>query len=210
MKKYIIFDFDGTIANTNDVIIESWQAAFKKYLGHEIPVPEIEMTFGETIEYTIKNKLPDKEWTEVRDFFRAYQRDECKTQVTVFPGVPELLRELKHRGYVLAIATSRTKTSYHAYMERIGLKNYFDVEITLEDVSAHKPDPECLYAVLNKLGAKPEEAIMIGDTRFDIGSAVNAGVDSVMIRWSHAIGEMTWEPTYYVDKPEEILKIVEA
>lgn len=208
MKKYVIFDFDGTIANTNDVIIESWQAAFKKYIGHEIPQEEIERTFGETIEYTIKQKLPDEEWTEVRDFFRAYQKYECKAQVTVFPGIPELLEELKSRGYILAIATSRTSTSYYSYIEKIGLRNYFDVEITLEDVSAHKPDPECLHVALEKLGADAEDAIMIGDTQFDIGCAVNAGVDSVLIHWSHAIGDMNWTPTYEVDTPEEIPEIL--
>lgn len=208
MKKYVIFDFDGTIANTNDIIIDSWQAAFIKYLGHAIPVEEIEKTFGETIEFTIKNLLPDTEWTEVRDFFRAYQKNDCKEELKPFEGVEELLVELKRRGYTLAVATSRTRTSYHDYMKRLGYEKYFDVEVTMEDVSAHKPDPESLYAVMDKLGAKPEECIMIGDTRYDIGCAYNANVDSVLIMWSHAIGEMNWKPTYIVDTPADILKIV--
>lgn len=210
MKKYIIFDFDGTIANTNDVIIESWQAAFIKFIGHELPVREVEMTFGETIEYTIKRLLPDVEWTEVRDFFRSYQKNDCQAKVTEFEGVREMLNELKNRGYVLAVATSRTAKSYHDYMRLINFGDIFDVEITMEDVSAHKPDPECLYAVLDKLGATAEESIMIGDTRYDIGCAYNAGVDSVLVGWSHAVGEMEWEPTYIAKTPKDILEIVEA
>lgn len=209
MKKYIIFDFDGTVANTNGIIIDSWQAAFKKYLGHTISAEEIEKTFGETIEYTIKHLLPDTEWTEVRDFFRAYQKNECKVELEPFDGVEELLMELKKRGYVMAIATSRTCTSYRTYIGKLGYSKYFDVEITMEDVSAHKPDPECMYAAMDKLGATADECLMIGDTRFDIGCAYNAGIDSVLIKWSHAIGEMNWQPTYEAETPADILRILE-
>lgn len=209
MKKFIIFDFDGTIANTNDVIIESWQAAFIKYLGHTIPVEEIEMTFGETVEHTIKEKLPNEEWVEVRDFFRWYQAEECKATIKLFDGITEMLDELKARGVRMATATSRTSKSYHEYMAALGLDKYFDVQVTMEDVSKHKPDPESALVALEKLGAKPEEAIMVGDTKFDIGCAVNAGVDSVLIGWSHAVGKMQWEPTYRADTPADILKIVE-
>ena len=58
MKKYIIWDFDGTIANTNNIIIESWQATFRKYLGRELPVKDIEATFGETLKDTIPKLIP--------------------------------------------------------------------------------------------------------------------------------------------------------
>ena len=58
MKKYIIWDFDGTIANTNDVILASWQATYEHYLGHRLPVREIEATFGETLRHTIGEKIP--------------------------------------------------------------------------------------------------------------------------------------------------------
>lgn len=209
MKKYIIFDFDGTIANTNDVIIESWQAAFIKYLGHTIPVEEIEMTFGETVEHTIKEKLPNEEWTEVRDFFRWYQAEKCEAKIKLFDGIIEMLEELKARGIKMATATSRTYKSYHEYMATLGLNKYFDVQVTMEDVSKHKPDPESALVALEKLGAKPEEAIMVGDTKFDIGCAENAGVDSVLIGWSHAIGDMQWTPTYEAETPEDILEIID-
>ena len=61
MKKYIIFDFDGTLANTNDVIVASWQATLEHYLGHSLPVREIEATFGETLMHTIAEKLPGED-----------------------------------------------------------------------------------------------------------------------------------------------------
>ncbi|MDO5449170.1 MAG: HAD family hydrolase [Clostridia bacterium] len=210
MIKYIIFDFDGTIANTNDIIIESWQAAFMKFAGHTVPVEEIERTFGETVEDTIKTKLPDENWIDVRDFFRDYQKNECKAQISLFPGIREMLEELKAKGIKMATATSRTAKSYHNFMRELDLEKYFDVEITMDDVKTHKPAPESILVALAKMGAKPEETLMVGDTRFDIGCAYNAGVDSVIIHWSHAIGELNWEPTYVAESPADIIKIVEA
>ena len=87
-KKYIIFDFDGTLANTNNIIIASWQATLKHYLGHDLPVREIEATFGEILVYTIGRLMPDAPVNEVVDYYRAYQDSHQKEyEVYVFEGV---------------------------------------------------------------------------------------------------------------------------
>jgi pyrophosphatase PpaX len=67
--------------------------------------------------------------------------------------------------------------------------------------------------VLEQFGAGPEEAIMVGDTKYDIGCANNAGVDSVLVRWSHYVDEEAMEaegyvPTYYIDKPDELMELI--
>ena len=58
-KKYFIFDFDGTLCNTNDIIVESWQAALERFLGHTLPQRDIEATFGEILVHTIGRLIPD-------------------------------------------------------------------------------------------------------------------------------------------------------
>ena len=212
-KKYVIFDFDGTIANTNNVITESWQATFQHYLGHTLPVREIEATFGETLKYSIAKLIPDAECDEVIDFYRAYQDAHCDGKVYVFEGVRELLDTLRNRGYKIGVATSRTANSFWRYMKELGLENHVDEVVTMEDVTGHKPDPESVLRVLEKFGAGPEEAIMIGDTKFDIGCAQNAGVESVLVGWSHYVDEEDmaadgYEPTYRLKEPKDILEIV--
>ena len=72
-KRFIIWDFDGTMANTNEIIIASWQASFRHFLGHELPVRDIEATFGETLKDTIPKLIPEAELTEVVDFYRDFQ-----------------------------------------------------------------------------------------------------------------------------------------
>ena len=213
-KPYIIFDFDGTIANTNNIIIASWQSTFKRYLGHELPVREIEATFGETLYDSIDRLIPDAPVDEVVAHYRHYQDTHQEDYpVYVFEGVRELIDELKARGHKIGVATSRTLSSFSKYMASLGMEGCVDEVVTMEDVTKHKPDPESVERVLQKLGASPEESIMIGDTKYDIGCANRAGVDSVLVGWSHYVdeGSMTadgFEPAYRIETPAQLLELV--
>lgn len=215
MKKYVIFDFDGTIINTNDVIFASWNATFEHYLGHTFSREELYSTFGETLEYTIAQRVPGEDGDEVLNYYKDFQAAHCEKMVTLFDGVKEMLDCLYERGYRMAIATSRLRGSYNQYVEMFGLGKYFDVVLTKEDVANHKPHPESCLVALDRLGAKPEECVMLGDTRFDIGCANNAGVDSILVGWNplvdlEAVKSQGYEPKYYLEKPEELLDILEA
>ena len=228
-KKYIIFDFDGTLANTNNIIIASWQATFENYLGYTIPVREIEATFGEILVNTIGRLLPDAPVNEVVDFYRAYQDSHQKDyEVYVFEGVRELLEQLRERGCIIGVGTSRTAYSFWNYMKKLGMDGYVDEVVTMNDVTSHKPDPETIDAVLIKMMAHCGEpydaesgipdsvraaAVMVGDTKYDVGCANNAGVDSVIVGWSHYIDEEAmlaegFVPTYRIEKPDQLLDMI--
>lgn len=214
MKKYVIFDFDGTIINTNDVIFASWDATFNHYLGHTLPREEIYSTFGETLEYTIGQRIPNADVREALEYYKTFQEEHCQELVTLFDGTREMLDELHKRGYKMAIATSRLAGSFAGYMTDFDLWGYFDAYLCKEDVSHHKPHPESCLVALERLGAKPEEAVMLGDTRFDIGCANNAGVDSVLIGWNpmvdpEAIEAQGFKPKYYIKNMDELLEILE-
>ena len=214
MKKYIIFDFDGTIANTNDVIIASWQATFEHYLGHSMPVRTIEATFGETLYDTIDRLLPGTPVDEVVDYYRTFQDTHQEDYpVYVFEGVRELIAQLRESGRKIGVATSRTINSFSRYMSALDMEGCVDEVVTMEDVTRHKPHPESIDRVMQKLGASPDEAIMIGDTKYDIGCANNAGVESVLVGWSHyvdmeAMAADGFEPTYRIETPGQLLDLV--
>ncbi|MBQ6389295.1 MAG: HAD family hydrolase [Mogibacterium sp.] len=221
-KKYIIFDFDGTLCNTNDIIVESWQAAFEHYLGHRVPRREIEATFGEILVHTIGQKIPDAPVQEVVDYYRAYQDANQQGQVHVFDGIRELLTELRARGCKIGVATSRTAYSFWNYMKQFGLENAVDEVVTMNDVTKHKPHPESITAVLSKLTGLAqdelteeilEQSVMVGDTKYDVGCANNAHVDSVIVDYSHYIDEEDmaasgFVPTYRIDTPGQLLELI--
>jgi pyrophosphatase PpaX len=117
------------------------------------------------------------------EVYRQFQRANADQLVTIFPDIEELLKVLKEQGYVLGIVTSRTRESALRYMDMFGITHYFSDMVTCEDTTIHKPNPEPLLLAMSKLGAAPEESIMIGDSPFDIKCANNAGVRSVLVDW---------------------------
>ena len=214
MKKYIVFDFDGTIINTNDVIIASWQATWEKFLGYRESISEIKDTFGETLKYTTSVRFPECDSDEVIAYYRDWQFAHCDEMVYLFDGIVDMLKTLRDKGYKTAIATSRTHEGTMKYLNQFGIADYFDAVVTMEDVKNHKPNPETCLMALEKLGAKPSEAVMLGDTRFDIGCANNAGVDSILVGWGEVttearLKEIGYEPTYCIDHPDDLIALLE-
>lgn len=212
MKKYILFDFDGTLVNTNDVILASWQHTYKYYLGHEVPEEHITACFGEPLLVTMKREFPDVDPEDAAETYRSFQLENADKLVTIFPGIRELLASLKEAGYVLGIVTSRTRNSARRYLDMFGIAEYFDGMVNCEDTTSHKPNPEPILLALEKLGAPADEAIMIGDSPFDMKCANNAGVDAVMVGWRITCDEISLiddaKVDYHISSPMELLELL--
>lgn len=214
MKKFkaVLFDFDGTIADTNSLIIGSWRHTYMTYLGRPCRNEEVLGTFGEVLDDTIKYLFPDEDPDEVIKVYRSYQKDRYEDEIEIYPGMKELITELKKRGYKIALVTSRLKDSSVVGLTKFGINEMFDAFVSCEDTNKHKPDPEPCLIALQKLGIKPEEAIMVGDSKNDIKCAHNAGVKAILCDWTvclpmeERIGEN--RPDFVIQKAEEILDIV--
>lgn len=210
----VLFDFDGTVMNTNDVILKSWQHTFRTLRGREEDPEVLLKTFGEPLETTMKKFFPEIPVEESIKVYRSFHYDNFGDLISVFPGMDDLIAEVKRRGYKLGLVTSRLYNTTMQGLEKYGLKEYFDAIVTANDTTKHKPDPEPVNITLEKLGAKPENSIMLGDTLFDLLCAKNAGVRSVLVSWSLALSGKTKEdlgdaaPDYILEKPEDLLEII--
>ena len=212
MINSILFDFDGTLINTNDVIIEAWQYTYKHYGREEQPVAYITKFFGEPLITTMAREFPAVDPLESAEIYRARQREMASALVSVFPGIEDLLRSLKERGYRLGIVTSRTGESTRNYLDTFGLGGYFDAIVSCDDTDKHKPDPEPALLGLAKLGAAADEALMIGDSYFDMKCANNAGVATVLVGWAVTGASEKMEGCrvdYKIDEPLELIGILE-
>ena len=167
-KQFVAFDFDGTVIDTNKLIVDSWQHTFLKFHGYRHSEQEIYGTFGETLYDSMKDFFHEKA-DEAIACYREYQKDSWRESVRVFPGITGLLQELENQGRTLLLVTSRLKPTTMEYLEHFDLKRFFKVVITSNDTKAHKPDPEPVMMALAKAGGRPEESVMVGDTRFRIG-----------------------------------------
>ncbi|HPF19430.1 MAG: HAD-IA family hydrolase [Eubacteriales bacterium] len=210
--KAVLFDFDGTIMNTNDIIIQSWQHTFRTVEGAERPISAITPTFGEPLNLTMAKLFPGRDTEEMVNTYREYQRKVYKEKIHMFPGIPELIAELKHKGYLMGIVTSRLWESTTQGLYKFDIAHLFDAVVSAEDTTVHKPDPTPCRICLEKLGLNPHEALFVGDSKFDVLCARNAGVQSVLVGWSICVTEEQkeglYKPDHFIERPEELLEIL--
>ncbi len=211
----VLFDFDGTIMDTNDVIIGSWQHVYRTLRGEEGDLDYILSTFGEPLEYSMEKSFPEVSTEESVRIYRDWHRERFLEMIRLFPGVEEVIREVKARGFKTGISSSRLRITLEQGLNKYDLGKYFDVVVAVEDTENPKPAPDIALKTLELLDSKPENAIMVGDSRLDILCARNAGVPSVLVGWSATLAGKTKEdfapgeaPDYIIEKPEELLCII--
>lgn len=211
----LLFDFDGTLMDTNDVIIASWQETFRQLTGGEADEAMLYATFGEPLEGTMRRFFPDVPLEKSLQIYRGYQAQHYLEEIHLFPGIRALLDELATRPVQMALVTSRLRHTTRQALEAFDLEKYFACVITADDVTRHKPDPQCIQAALDHLGAAPQQALMVGDTVHDIQCARNAGVRSVLVSWTAALARNLEEglpedqtPDAIIEQPSELLGLV--
>lgn len=213
-KNTVMFDFDGTIMDTNKVILQSWQHTFRTFEGRERTAEEIYSTFGEPLYITMKKVLPNIPLEESTAVYRSYHYDNFTDLISVFPGMLELLKDLKERNHKIGLVTSRLWPTTQIGLDKYGMQQYFDTIVTGDDCNNFKPDPEPVNIALERLKSRPEESIMVGDTMFDILSARNAGVQSALVSWALAVSEEEINgknsPDYIIKHPDDVLDILEG
>lgn len=140
-----------------------------------------------------------------RRLFHVFNTDGA---VELYPNVIETLREMKKRGLTLTIASSRSRASLLQYIENLGLTETITYVLGADDVQKGKPDPEPVNKTLEQYGYKPEEAIVVGDTVFDVRMGLNAGVRACGVTYGNGSRESLSEAHWLIDDFAQLLEIV--
>ncbi|MDP2813671.1 MAG: prolipoprotein diacylglyceryl transferase [Erysipelotrichaceae bacterium] len=179
-KPIILFDFDGTLMDTEPAIIESFKQVFNKYAPDMIITREMELSFlGPTLWETFEKYLPNESADKLVEDYRTINFEMHKTHVNPIDGAKELLSELKENGYQLGIVSSKLTDAIDLGLNMFDMKDYFEVIIGLEQVKKHKPDPEGLFEACKKLGKGHDSVIYVGDTTGDVLAGINAGMFTI-------------------------------
>lgn len=208
----VLFDFDGTVANTNKLVLDSWQHTYRTLTGREADEAVIKATFGEPLPVSMEKAFPNTPADESIAVYREHQKDIYEEMIEAFDGMPELMKALKEKGYLVAIVTSRMRNTTLIGLRKFGVMEDIDCIVTCEDTDKHKPDPEPVLIALERLSVSAEEALMVGDSMFDIKCARNAGVKTVLVEWAEAVTEADRKgpdaPEYIIDRAEDLFEIL--
>lgn len=177
----VIFDIDGTLTFTNQLIFDSFNFIAEKYLGKRFSNEEIIALFGPTEDVIIKQMFPDKYELVRKDYYDYYHRNHEIAKL--YDGIRELLIDLKKCGVILGIFTGKGRTSSLITLNFLGIRELFDMIVTGDDVKNHKPSPEGIIKFIETFNLKPEEVLMVGDAPSDIKAAKQAGVNIASVVW---------------------------
>lgn len=207
--KYFLFDADGTMIDTEELVYQSFLYTCRKFGGFEIDKKKVTSLMGIPFVPQIKEylgDLSDSEMMAIRRDYKNHQDSIYQKYLALFPGIKEGLSALKSRGKKLAVVSSRTEPSLLRYLEETGILPYFDLIVHPELTRKHKPSAEPVEYALKKLRALPEETLFIGDAEFDIKSGRAAGTDTALVSWGpNNVEELESAPHYILQSMEQLI-----
>jgi pyrophosphatase PpaX len=180
----VLFDFDGTLVDTTEMIHRSMRHAASSVLGRDdIPRETLLANVGQPLPRQME--LIDAEKAELLlEAYRIHHEQHHDAMIGEFPGVEESLARLRSAGTKVAVVTSKRRPSVEMALRNFpGLRDVVDRFVTLEDTTEHKPRPEPLLRGLELLGVPKERAAYVGDSPFDVEAAKAAGLTSVAVSW---------------------------
>ena len=213
--KLVVFDLDGTLINSLEDLADSanWMLLQHGYPTH--PVDAYRYFVGDGMRKLIERILPLEERNDVRieqckAEFVAYYTIHMEDKTVVYPGMIELLKELKDRGLKIAVATNKVHIAVTPLMEKYFPGIRFDSMIGQREGIPVKPHPQIMYDILKETGCQPSETLHVGDTATDMQLAHSAGVTPVGVLWGYRPLEELQEAgaKFIIEKPEELLGLV--
>jgi len=190
----ILFDYDGTIINTNNAIKYSFNKISQHFFGRDLPEEDFNFMFGRPLELQMDYLLPNKS-SEACKFYRSAYNSVREELITPFPKLIETLKMLKERNIKIGLVSSNTMAGIVYGMNKFEFGQYIDTIVSSDDTTTHKPDPTPLLIGLNKLDSVVSKALMVGDSPYDIESGIRADMKTVLVDWSifpeHTFSGMT-------------------
>ena len=207
----LLFDFDGTLLDTNELIIQTFLSVLGKRYPGRFTKEDVLHFIGPSLKQTF-DSIDETLTEELIKEYRAWNIEMHDQMAVEFDGVVDTLRILKARGLKMAIVSTKRQDIIRQGLKLMGIEDIFEVVIALDDVVNPKPDPEPIVLALKRLNASKEEALMIGDNSHDIDGGHNAGVRTAGVAWT-AKGEAylaTFNPTHMLQHISDLLEIVDG
>ena len=185
-----LFDYDGTIVDSAIMIVEGAIAAFR-ICGLPDPDPaKVRENIGKPLAIALDEYMPpgfNVTPNEISEAYRSWYAEQGRLGLQnepLYPGVVELLKELKSSDWLIGIATNKSRIGLTNGLAKHNLSDMFDITLSTDENIA-KPNPAMAIRAMNELGVEKKYCVMIGDTINDIGLGVNAGINSIGVKWGY-------------------------
>jgi beta-phosphoglucomutase len=186
LHRAVLFDWDGTLADTRQVVVTTFQKVIRKEVGYEVNREFIERRIGTGAAQTFKEILQKAGKPVTDESIKRLLAKKIETeislsdQVKLFPGAIELLEALE--GEVrLALASMNNRAVIEDLLDKMKIRNCFNVILAVEEVEKFKPDPEIFLKCATRMRSKPEECVVFEDSIFGVQAARNAGMDCIAV-----------------------------
>lgn len=210
----VLFDIDGTLIDTVDLIVHALAYTYQKHLEIQLPREELRRLIGLPLQVQV-HYLDDRIAKPVDH--KAMEADEIayyeanKHLERVIPEAIQAVRMSRLKGLKTALVTSKNRMELQQTMPRLGLEDVVEAVISADDSARPKPAPDPVIKALEMLKADAEHAIFIGDTVYDLTCGRAAGVQVAAVAWGAHLPEdlHAMQPDYYFETPAELLKWIE-
>lgn len=209
----ILFDIDGTLIDTVDLIVKALDYTYRKHLGVALPREEIRRLIGLPLKVQMRylddrvvgNAPHDLMEADEMAYYQAH-----RDQERVIPEAVQAVQTAYRKGYAVALVTSKNREELRISLPKLAVDAYVDTVVTADDTERHKPAPEPVLKALERLQVAPEQAIYIGDTVFDMSCGRAAGVSVGAVAWGAHLPEdlQAAQPDYYFETPADLLNWV--
>lgn len=180
----VIFDLDGTIADTLPLIYEAFNAALAPIAGRRLSEPEIRALFGPPDSSSIRDYASAAEAEAAYARFLAVYEGEHQRLAGLHPGMDELIRACNAAGMKLGVVTGKSRRTAILTLRLIGVLDRIGAVYAGDDVARQKPDPEAIHAILRDLGHPAgAPAAMVGDGHVDVLAGCAAGLTTIAVTW---------------------------
>ncbi len=182
--KTILFDFDGTLADTLPAAFDAFKYVFKKYDGKEVSNEDIIHLFGPIEDELLRKHLENKGKLDqaIEDYYDQYEKGHDR-EFEGLEKIQQMLDRFAEMDVNLGIVTGKSRRALTFSLESLGIYDYFDVTIAGDDVKKPKPDKEGIEKCMKLLQNKPSEVLFVGDSESDISAGASAGVKTAAAQW---------------------------
>lgn len=207
----VLYDFDGTLADTVPMILESFRYAFLEVTGKEEDRDFLLSTIGLPLMTAFSHYEPDIQ-KKLHDAYQQANSRLLETEVREFDGIGEGLAGVHALGVRQGVVTSKRRDTVLFTVRQFSMESYFETFVTREDTTVHKPQPEPIFLAMRKMGlSDPSRILYVGDSVHDLRCANNAGADAAAVSWTYMPKEelAAEKPKYWLSRLTDLPCILE-